>query len=232
MARDFLGLPADSSAALELIGSVVDMLFASLSSLQCVYTVTQLSRFFHLDTIFNMYGPAAAIAMPYVLWSRTFPSHADRTVLLRGVFHDVEDSLLGELGRAVVYERAENGQAGRVRVRGVHFLDQLVEDGLLDPERTVWVGGPRGRYETEMAHLAAASIEQRNLAANVFCVGRGRVLASEGNTATLDELAERLSTSSEECHLYRLDLSSLARGYGGPHCLVQPFQRSEPLEPR
>jgi hypothetical protein len=98
-----------------------------------------------------MFGPQAAIAMPYV-FGHPEPYEAVFVPLVRRIREDLAEKKVDlrtlptaedfeKAGKVEIYARevfARTGEAGRLPVESRYFLDQLVEDGILDLNNVVW----------------------------------------------------------------------------------------------
>jgi arginine deiminase len=195
--------------------------------------------FIHLDTVFNLYGPSSAIAMPYV-FGRPDPGSWSTEGLLRefvgwlrrGVPGDLPalpgDEHLASAGRVEVYEREHCRRVGGIESVPEPprpFLDQLAGDGLIDLDRVTWVGGRPEDYPSPFEHLRAALYEQRNQAGNVFARGPLDVVAYHRNRRTLAELERHLTRTPRGGRLTLISSNELRTGGGGPRCLTMPLLR-------
>ncbi|MDW3651699.1 MAG: arginine deiminase family protein [Bacteroidia bacterium] len=213
--------------------------------IQKVYLVNvpDLRGFIHLDTVFNMVGPKAAIAMPYIF------GHPDpgeigtpKEVLQKFVrwLRDTMGVIQTDLsripsqehfefaGRTEVYERDHYNKTGQVERNprpAKYFLNQLIEDDLIDPNMITWIGGSPDNYVTPFEHLRVALFEQHNMAGNVFTVSPFRTVAYHRNEITTNALKENLASYSEHSHLQLMSSNEIRTDNGGPHCLTMPLVR-------
>jgi arginine deiminase len=208
--------------------------------IQRVYLVNlpDLQGFIHLDTVFNMFGPRAAVVMPYIFG---YPRGYDDVLkpLVKRLRQDmaikkVDLSKLPTVddferaGRVEIYTRDlydKTGRATRVNAESKYFLDQLVEDGLLDLNNVAWVGGNPEDHPNPIEHLRVALREQANQAGNVFTVKPFCSVAYHRNPHTLRALEATMERLSPSAHLERLPSNELVKGSGGPHCLTMPLLR-------
>ena len=213
--------------------------------LQRVYLVNvpDLPGFIHLDTVFNMVGPKSAIAMPYIFgYPDPIVEDNAKRVLQRFVgwlrktmgVHQTDLSRIPSrehfehAGKVEVYDRDYIRQTGRVQQLpqpARYFLDQLVEDGLLDLDRISWIGGPPDDYITPYEHLKVALFEQHNMAGNVFATAPYRVIAYHRNPLTAQALLEQMQRQNPRAHLERMSSNEIRTDNGGPHCLTMPLLR-------
>ncbi|TAE46517.1 MAG: hypothetical protein EAZ89_19950 [Bacteroidetes bacterium] len=207
--------------------------------------VPDLRGFIHLDTVFNMIGPKAAICMPYVFGHPEPEMDLNaREVLqhfvswLRGNMETTQTDLsripsvehFTHAGKTEVYDRDYIRQRGRVErlpVPSRYFLDQLVEDGLLDLNRVTWVGGSPEDYVSPYEHLKVALFEQHNMAGNVFTAAPFHVVAYHRNPLTAESLRHNMREMDPGAHLELMSSNEIRTDNGGPHCLTMPLLREE-----
>lgn len=244
--HDFLYSNRTTRAAFELL---VEKLFAAdkTNKLRKIYLVNvpDLRGFIHLDTVFNMVGPKTAIAMPYIFGypDPLVEDNATR-VLQRFVgylrksmgVNQTDLSLIPSrdmfqhAGKVEVYDRDyinKHNRVTRLPQPSKYFLDQLVEDGLLDMNNITWIGGPMENYVTPYEHLKVALFDQHNMAGNVFTVNPFRAVAYHRNTRTVESLAANMKKLSKDAHLELMSSNEIRTDNGGPHCLTMPLLREE-----
>ncbi|RMG61150.1 MAG: hypothetical protein D6722_20050, partial [Bacteroidetes bacterium] len=193
--------------------------------------------------VFNMVGPKSAIAMPYIFgYPDPIVEENAKRVLQRFVgwlrksmgVHQTDLSRIPSrqhfehAGKVEVYDRDYIRQTGRVQQLpqpARYFLDQLVEDGLLDLNRVSWIGGPPEDYITPYEHLKVALFEQHNMAGNVFATAPHRVIAYHRNPLTAQALLDKMQELDPRAHLERMSSNEIRTDNGGPHCLTMPLLR-------
>ena len=207
--------------------------------------VPDLRGFIHLDTVFNMVGPQAAIVMPYI-FGYPDPGVEDsaKRVLQRFVGwlrknmggHRTDLSRIPtkehfeHAGKVEVYDRDYIEKVGKIThlpQRARYFLDQLVQDKLLDLNQVVWVGGPPEDYPSPYEHLKVALFEQHNMAGNVFATGPHRLVAYHRNPLTSSSLEKKMRSLNPNAHLQLMSSNEIRTDNGGPHCLTMPLLRAE-----
>jgi len=204
-----------------------------------VVHIPNFQHFWHLDSVFNMIGPKSAIAMPYIFGypmsirdsilplvskiaadltlSKDYPCYP---------FHIPTKSDLECSGMTEVYYREDFDRRGKVVPSGKSarsFLDQLHEDGLLDLDKVIWVGGDPSTFSSLFEHVRVALREQASQACNVFVVRPFWVLAFDQNPHTSRALRDFLERHNG--HLEVVPGRELVKSEGGPHCLVVDLQR-------
>lgn len=207
--------------------------------------VPDLRGFIHLDTVFNMVGPKSAVVMPYVFgYPKPGGESSPKQVMQRFVDWlrknmGVNQTDLSRIpsrahfehaGKVEVYDRDTYQNLGRVARReqpARYFLDQLVEDDLLDLDRVAWIGGPMEDYITPYEHLKVALFEQHNMAGNVFTVAPFRSIAYHRNPLTANHLLQTMRRVDPAAHLERMSSNEIRTDNGGPHCLTMPLLREE-----
>jgi arginine deiminase len=207
--------------------------------------VPDLRGFIHLDTAFNMFGPGSAIAMPYI-FGHPKPSiriSAD-DVLERFVTWIRKNMVISKAdlkriptpemfrhsGKVEIYDRdyiEKQGEIKRLPIPSRRFLDQLIEDRILDPEKIVWIGGSADDYASPYEHLKVALFEQANLAGNVFTTEPFRLVSYHRNRVTNRSLEAHLKRIHPDYHLELMQSNEIRTDDGGPHCLTQPLLREE-----
>ncbi|MEL6670793.1 MAG: arginine deiminase family protein [Bacteroidota bacterium] len=245
--HEFLYSNRTTRAAFELL--VEKILEADKSQqIQRIYLVNvpDLNGFIHLDTVFNMVGPKSAVAMPYIFG---YPNPGNGTsgkeVLQHFVtwlrknmgVHQTDLSRIPSrqhfefAGKTEVYDRdyiKKQGRVERLPQPARYFFDQLVEDGLLDLDKVVWIGGDPDNYITPYEHLRVALFEQHNMAGNVFTVKPYRAVAYHRNALTTKALKEMmLKEAPQDAHLELMSSNEIRTDNGGPHCLTMPLLRKE-----
>ncbi len=207
--------------------------------------VPDLRGFIHLDTVFNMVGPKSAIAMPYIFGhpdpiveesaTRVLQRFVgflrksmgvNQTDLSRIPSRDVFDYA----GKVEVYDRdyiKKQKRVMRLPQPARYFLDQLVEDGLLDLNKVTWIGGPMENYVSPYEHLKVALFDQHNMAGNVFTVKPYRAVAYHRNVRTVEALQKKMGSLSDNAHLELMSSNEIRTDNGGPHCLMMPLLREE-----
>jgi len=205
--------------------------------------VPDLRGFIHLDTVFNMLGPKSAVCMPYI-FGHPDPGEigSPKKILqqfvkwLRNTMGVIQTDLsripsqehFEYAGRTEVYDRdhiARTGKVQRVPKPAKYFLDQLIEDDLIDPNLITWIGGSPSNYVTPFEHLRVALFEQHNMAGNVFTVSPFRTVAYHRNEITTAALRENLAAASPDAHLQLMSSNEIRTDNGGPHCLTMPLLR-------
>ncbi|MEL7343044.1 MAG: arginine deiminase family protein, partial [Bacteroidota bacterium] len=133
-------------------------------------------------------------------------------------------------GKVEVYDRdyiKKHKTVTRLPQPSRYFIDQLVEDGLLDLNNITWIGGPMENYVTPYEHLKVALFDQHNMAGNVFTVNPYRAVAYHRNTRTVNDLSEKMKSLSPDAHLELMSSNEIRTDNGGPHCLTMPLLREE-----
>jgi arginine deiminase len=212
----------------------------SEKKIQRVYLVNlpDLRGFIHLDTAFNMFGPKSALVMPFIfghpdpgievflpLVERIRADMASRKLDLR-TLPTIED--FEGVGKTEVYAREvfeRSGEAARLPVGTKYFLDQLVEDGIVDMNNVVWIGGNPEDHPNPIEHARVALREQIGQGGNIFTVKPFRLVAYHRNRTTLLAMEKKLSKMSADAHIERISSNELRTRHGGPHCLTMPLQR-------
>ncbi|RGP40264.1 Arginine deiminase [Altererythrobacter insulae] len=179
--------------------------------------------FLHLDTSFTLVGPKHALALPYVFEAE----HFEDNPLARFIRGAVRQSILPE-------EQAEKGfellkgigtltkhaaGTGRAeKIEGMKLVDFCRDQGY----RITNTGGPApdGDAAAFRHFMNVTYPEQRRQASNVVQALPGRVIAYEGNPATIAALqADGIAVDT-------FPGRELWNWHGGPHCLTQPLLRS------
>lgn len=208
--------------------------------------VPDLRSFIHLDTVFNQFAPKSAIAMPYIFGYPKPDLNMTPKELLQAFVRWLRQDM-GKLqtdlsripteehfeyaGKCEVYDRdyiAQKGEVTCLPQPARYFFDQLVEDGLLDLDKVVWVGGDPGNYVNEFDHLKVALFEQANMAGNIFTAAPNRAIAYHRNLTTLDALRNFVTDQDpDKGHVAEMTSNELRTDNGGPHCLTMPLLREE-----
>ncbi|MCB0838965.1 MAG: hypothetical protein KDD99_19965 [Bacteroidetes bacterium] len=207
--------------------------------------VPDLRGFIHLDTVFNMVGPKSAIMMPYIFgYPKPGGPESAKEVLQHFVIWirrnmGIRQTDLRKIpttahfdnaGKVEVYDRDYIEQKGYVTPipRQVkYFIDQLLEDDLIDLNNVTWIGGDPEDYITPYEHLKYALFEQHNMAGNVFATAPFRAVAYHRNPMTTASLRKKLAKMSPESHLEMMSSNEIRTDNGGPHCLTMPLLRDE-----
>ncbi len=243
--HDFLYSNRTTRPAFELL---VQKLFEGdkTKKLRRIYMVNvpDLRGFIHLDTVFNMVGPKSAIVMPYIFGYPDPGVEESATQVLQRFVGYLRKSMggnqtdlsnipsremFGHAGKVEVYDRdyiQQSGQVKRLPQPARYFLDQLIEDGLLDLNNVTWIGGPMENYITPYEHLKVALFDQHNMAGNVFAVKPFRVIAYHRNARTVEALRHQMRALSPDAHLALMSSNEIRTDNGGPHCLTMPLSRA------
>jgi arginine deiminase len=185
--------------------------------------------YMHLDVVINYPDRGKALVMPYFFESEVVGDMPGKGLLLktleavraqserdgRPMDPVVHPEAFREAGSCYVYEKGERGP--RIDERWPSLIDFLVEEGKLDADGIVYVGG-RPEGEHDVGHLMLALMEQARGASNIVTVKPGLVIAYERNRATNEELREHGIRVKEWDDSY-LDM------LGGPHCSTSPLWR-------
>lgn len=244
--HDFLYSNRTTRAAFELF--VEKLLEADTSGkIRRVYLVNvpDLRGFIHLDTVFNMFAPKSCICMPYIFGHPDPPGEETATKILQhfvrwlrrdiGV-HQTDLSRIPTMehfehaGKVEVYDRdyiREKGRVVRIPQPARYFLDQLVEDDLIDLNRIAWIGGDPNESITPYENLMDALFDQHNMAGNIFVTKPYHAIAYHRNPVTADHLYRVMSGLSEDAILDRMSSNEIRTDNGGPHCLTMPLLREE-----
>jgi arginine deiminase len=185
--------------------------------------------YMHLDVVINYPDRGKALVMPYFFESEVVRDMPRKGLLLktleavraqserdgRPMAPVVHPDAFREAGCCYVYEKA--GGEPRLAKRWPSLVDFLVEEGKLEADGIVYVGG-RPEVEHDVEHLMLALMEQARGASNIVAIKPGLVVAYERNHATNDELREHGIRVKEWDDSY-LDM------LGGPHCSTSPLWR-------
>lgn len=207
--------------------------------------IPDLKGFLHLDTVFNMVGPKSAVVMPYI-FGHPRPSSkipANKVIQqfigwLRGNLSSRRTDLskiptedhFEHAGKVEVYDRDyfdKIGSLERLPQPSKYFLDQLIEDGWLDPNLITWIGGNPDDYPSPFEHLKVALFDQQNMAGNVFVTAPYHVLAYHRNPTTIDALRQTLGKVGAQASVQLMSSNELRTDNGGPKSLVLPLLRME-----
>ncbi|QIG53365.1 hypothetical protein G6N82_03670 [Altererythrobacter sp. BO-6] len=179
--------------------------------------------FLHLDTSFTLVGQKHALALPYVFES----AHAEDNPLARYIRGAVRQSLLKTedadkalklLNGIGTLTRFAAGSGKAEDIEGMKLVDFCRAQGY----RITNTGGaiPAGDQAAFRHFMSVTYPEQRRQASNVVQALPGRVIAYEGNPATIAALeADGLIVDT-------FPGRELWNWHGGPHCLTQPLSRS------
>ncbi|WNJ16348.1 arginine deiminase family protein [Pontibacter sp. G13] len=209
--------------------------------------VPDLRGFIHLDTVFNMFGPKSAVCMPYIFGAPEDSLHgySSKRVLQQFVkwlrrtmgVHQTDLSRIPSerhfehAGKVEVYDRDHIKQVGRIErlpKPAKYFLEQMVEDGILDMNNISWIGGSPDNYPTPFEHLRVALFDQHNMAGNIFTTAPFRAVAYHRNPITAQAISKTMATQSpDNWHLELMSSNELRTDDGGPHCLTMPLLREE-----
>ncbi len=214
--------------------------------IQRVYLVNvpDLRGFIHLDTVFNMFGPKAGIAMPYIFG---YPKPANSSAVdilkefvrwLRSQMDDWPVDLsripteedFDHAGKVEVYDRdyiQQKGKVVRLPQKAPFFIDQLVADGLINLDNIVWLGGDPDQYVNPFDHLKVALFEQHNMAGNIFTTAPYRAVAYHRNPRTISSLRAKMEKLFPGAHLEEMSSNEIRTDNGGPHCLTLPLLRDD-----
>ncbi|MEM6261712.1 MAG: arginine deiminase family protein [Bacteroidota bacterium] len=233
----------------EGFNTLVEAIFAADKSqkLQRVLFVNlpDLRGFIHLDTVFNMFAPKAGIVMPYIFGYPDTGMHiSSQEVLMRFVtwirrnmgaartdlsrIPSVEH--FEHAGKVEVYDRdyiKQKGQVVRLPQKARFFLDQLLEDDLIDLNRISWMGGDPDDFVNAYDHLKVALFEQHNMAGNIFTTSPYRALAYHRNPTTVTSLRATMKRLDPNSYLAEMSSNEIRTDNGGPHCLTLPLLREE-----
>jgi arginine deiminase len=185
--------------------------------------------YMHLDVVINYPDRGKALVMPYFFESEVVGDMPDKVLLLktleavraqserdgRPMDPVVHPEAFREAGSCYVHEKGERGP--RLAERWPSLIDFLIEEGKLDADGIVYVGG-RPEEEHDVKHLMLALMEQARGASNIVTVKPGLVMAYERNRATNEELRDHGIRVKEWDDSY-LDM------LGGPHCSTSPLWR-------
>ncbi|MDX2283616.1 MAG: arginine deiminase family protein [Bacteroidia bacterium] len=242
--HEYLYSNRTTRAAFELL--VEKLLEADLEhKIRRIYLVNvpDLRGFIHLDTVFNMVGPKAAIAMPYIFGYPDPETDGGPKAVLQHFISWVRSTMevkqtdlsrvpsqehFEHAGKVEIYDRDYIRQRGRVErlpVPSRYFLDQLIEDGLIDPARITWIGGSPDDYPSPYEHLMTALFEQHNMAGNVFTTAPFRAVAYHRNPLTAHALKACMQRCDPAAHLELMSSNEIRTDNGGPHCLTMPLLR-------
>lgn len=208
--------------------------------------VPDLRGFIHLDTVFNQFAPQAAIAMPYIFGHPRPSNQTSAKDVLQGFVRWLRNNMgnhqsdlskipteahFEHAGKCEVFDRDyidKQGEITPLPQKAKYFFDQLIEDGLLDLNKVVWVGGHPDNFVNPYDHLKVALFEQHNMAGNVFTTGPNRIVAYHRNTTTLEALQKHFDKHDpENSKLVAMSSNEMRTDNGGPHCLTMPLEREE-----
>ncbi len=179
--------------------------------------------FLHLDTSFTLVGPQHALALPYVFeaeYSETGPLSRYIRGAVRQSILSREDAEKGlELLKGIgTLTRYAAGSGERTAIADMKLVDFCRSQGY----RVTNTGGPVPDNDADaFAHFMSVTYpEQRRQASNVVQAVPGRVIAYDGNPATIAALA------ADGLAVDVFPGRELWNWHGGPHCLTQPLLRS------
>jgi arginine deiminase len=179
--------------------------------------------------VINYPDRGRALVMPYFFESELVPDMPPRRLLLktleavraqaerddRPMEPVVHPNDFAGAGSCAVYARG--GKAPRLLRRCPSLIDFLLEEGKLEKDGLIYVGG-RPERENDVEHLMLALMEQARGASNIVALRPGLVVAYERNHATNEGLRENGVRVKEWDDSY-LDM------LGGPHCSTSPLWR-------
>ena len=184
--------------------------------------------YMHLDVVINYPDAGKALVMPYFFDTDHLPD-APCSLLMKTLealrrqseLQDrpmdamVHPSNFKDAGSCHIYERGDGKPklAGRYR----SLIDYLVDEGKLEPDGIIYVGG-RPEKQNDVEHLMLALMEQARGATNVVALKPGLVVSYERNHVTNESL-RNASVEVKEWDDSYLDL------LGGPHCSTSPLHR-------
>ncbi len=207
--------------------------------------VPDLNGFLHLDSVFNMVGSKSALVMPYIF------GHPDPIVemspkavlqnfvywLRRNIGENrtnmsriPDRAMFDHAGKVEIYDRETYKKLGRIErspQASRYFLDQLFEDGILDPESISWIGGPLKDYITPYEHLKVALFEQHNMAGNVFAIAPFQTVNYHRSPLTSNALLKDMKKKNKHAQVHLMSSNEIRTDSGGPHCLTMPLKRAE-----
>ena len=202
-----------------------------------------LKGFMNLDSVFNMIGPKSALVMPYIFGYPSPTLHVSAKEVLQHFVRWIRDTIgvnrtdlsriptaedFEHAGKVEVYDRSyiqKMGKVERLPQTSRYFLDQLVEDGWIDMDQVVWVGGEPDDYPSPYEHLKVALFDQQNMAANVFNTQPFHSIAYHRNPVTLTSLKNKIKQLSPDAHLELMSSNEIRTDSGGPRGLVLPLLR-------
>jgi arginine deiminase len=185
--------------------------------------------YMHLDVTINYPDGGKALVMPYIYDTELVPDYPPRKLLLktleavrtqseahgRPMTPLVRPDHFRDLGRTTIYVN-DGGRPEPLRTEKC-FLDFLIEEGKLERDGFIYVGGvPEDPFD--VVHLLEAMMEQSRGAANIVTVKPGVVIAYDRNRRTNQALREH-GVKVREWKSGYLDL------LGGPHCSTSPLWR-------
>ena len=215
--------------------------------IQRIYLVNvpDLNGFIHLDTVFNMFAPQSAIAMPYIFGHPDPSLSINATDVLKGFVKWLRYNM-GKLqtdlsripseehfdyaGRCEVYDRdyiQQKGKVVRLPQKAQYFFTQLEKDGLLDMNKVAWLAGSPDNYVNAFDHLKAALFEQHNMAGNIFASGPFRTIVYHRNPTTNTGLRSKMMEQEPNALVAEMRSNEIRTDNGGPHCLTLPLLREE-----
>ena len=202
-----------------------------------------LKGFLHVDTVFNMMGPKSALVMPYIFGYPAPTSHFSAKEVLQHFVRWLRDTIginrtdlsriptaedFEHAGKVEVYDRdyiEKLGKVERLPQPSRYFLDQLVEDGWLDLNRVMWVGGEPDDYPSPYEHLKVALFDQANMAGSIFNTQPFHTIAYHRNPTTTSTMQTKMEQFSKNAHLELMSSNEIRTDDGGPRGLVLPLLR-------
>lgn len=180
----------------------------------------------HLDTVCTFVDRKKVLTLPWFLEAK-YQGKDPLTRMLRGLAKsprvaegDVDKmcSALRDFGQLRLY-RAGSGDPD-LSVNGLKLVDYLRARGY----EIIFAGGERPADDTSFERTAQFTSEVvvrelRGQAANVIATAPGKVIAYEGNPATISALKR----AGIEVTTFRG--TELGRNNGGPHCMTMPLLR-------
>jgi arginine deiminase len=210
-------------------------IFASDDTNQIKYIVSvshpmeDIWTFGHLDTTINFVDEGKAIVMPYIHTSKKINMPRKKLLIelvkaRRIIREQLKQPLdiianlatLPNAGECDVYTKNADGKP----VKSKHvdsFIDWLLEEGKLDSDGVIMVGG-QPEKENDIMHVVHAWQDQARQAGNVLALKPGLIVAYQTNFRTLESLRDHGVRVLELPCTY-LDL------WGGPHCMTCPLER-------
>jgi len=174
--------------------------------------------FMHLDTILTFVDRGQVLTMP-CLWDRpdlyaaVARAAAAQCGRLRFEYRGPSPEMLEQRSTLEVVT------ASGIEAVFDNALEGLASLGLIDPGRTVLVGGAAGDFARPEDHIVEALREQWNDAANAFALKPGQVMGYSSNDRTFRAL-ERAGVE-----VVQFRGSELVRGRGGARCMTMPLSR-------
>jgi arginine deiminase len=163
---------------------------------------------FHLNTSVAQVASGHVLVLPWLFETE----HTGPSVLARA------DPLITEFGRVTRY-RATYGNADP-SIEGMKLVDYLRQRGF----KVSYIGGaPRHDLEYWLANAAHKGVIfpwRERQAANILATAPGALLAFNGAEST------HAALRSDGLRVSLVAGPGIWRGYGGPHCLTLPLDRT------